>query len=216
MQFYIKYSVFYGGINMKGKIIGIVLMVVGLSIIGTALSMKYYSNKKQDTKINEFEKNIERFKKMGDTPSAETINTPGEKSPSQDINGSMGLMLIPKINLKVTIGEGIDMETLKYEVGHFPNTAKPGEKGNFCVAGHRSYTYNESFNKLGEIKIGDEVIIRTIKEEYKYKVYEIKVVEPSEVSVLDSTEDATLTLVTCTPIRVATHRLIIKGKLVEK
>ena len=40
--------------------------------------------------------------------------------------------------------------------------------------------------------------------------------EPSEVSVLDSTEDATLTLVTCTPIRVATHRLIIKGKLVGK
>jgi len=201
---------------MKGKKIGIVLMVVGLAIIVVALSMKYYAHKRQNAMINGFEKNVQKFNKMGDTPSGDEVNNSSAKSPSQDINGAIGLMLIPKINLKVAIGEGVDMETLKYAVGHFPNTAKPGEKGNFCVAGHRSYTYNEYFNRLGEIKIGDEVIIRTIKEEYKYKVYEIKVVEPSEVSVLDSTKDATLTLVTCTPIRIATHRLIIKGKLIEK
>jgi len=201
---------------MKGKIIGIVLMVVGLSIIGTALSMRYYADKKQNAMIDGFEKNVQQFNKMGDTPVVDTLNNPGEKPPSQDINGAIGLMLIPKINLKVAVGEGVDTETLKYAVGHFPNTAKPGEKGNFCVAGHRSYSYNEYFNRLNEIKIGDEIIVRTIKTEFKYKVYEIKVVEPSEVSVLDITKDATLTLVTCTPIRVATHRLIIKGKLIEK
>lgn len=201
---------------MKSKIIGVVLMVVGLSIIGGALSMRYYADKRQNVMVNEFEKNLQKFNKMGDISSTEKLNNLGVKLPSQDINGAMGIMLIPKINLKVAIGEGVDMETLKYAVGHFPYTAKPGEKGNFCVAGHRSYSYNEYFNRLDEIKIGDEVILRTIKNEYKYKVYEIRIVEPSEVSVLDKTKDATLTLVTCTPIRVATHRLIIKGRLIEK
>lgn len=200
---------------MKSKVFGIVLLIVGLSIIIAAFSMRYSADKKQNAMIDGFQDSIDKFNKMGDSPTVETSNGI-IKPPSQDINGAIGLMLIPKINLKVAIGEGIDMETLKYAVGHFPGTAKPGEKGNFCVAGHRSYTYNEYFNKLDEVKIGDEVIIRTIKAEFKYKVYEVKVVEPSEVSVLDSTDDATLTLVTCTPIRVATHRLIIKAKLVEK
>jgi len=105
------------------------------------------------------------------------------------------------------------MDTLKYAVGHFPQTAKAGQKGNFCLAGHRSYTYSEYFNRLDEINKGDEIFVKTREGEYKYIVFEKKTVLPSEYSVLDSTKDATLTLVTCTPIRVATHRLIIKAKL---
>lgn len=46
-------------------------------------------------------------------------------------------MTIPKIDLEVTIGEGVDMNTLKYALGHFPNTAMPGNDGNFSVATHR-------------------------------------------------------------------------------
>lgn len=191
-------------------------MVVGLCIIGAALFMRYSANYKQKNMVNAYEKSIEKFQKMGKDIGSGSDASPNVKAPSQEINGTVGLMIIPKIDLKVAIGEGVDMETLKYAVGHFPGTGKPGEKGNFSVAGHRSYTYNEYFNRLGEIKIGDEIIVRTIKGEYKYKVYETKVVEPTEVSVLNPTPDATLTLVTCTPIRVATHRLIIKGRLDNK
>lgn len=92
----------------------------------------------------------------------------------------------------------------------------PGDKGNFCVAGHRSYTYNQYFNRLGELGIGDEIIITTVAGKFKYDVYESKVVKPEEVSVLDNTKDEEITLVTCTPIRVATHRLIVKGRIVRK
>ena len=105
------------------------------------------------------------------------------------------------------------MDTLKYAVGHYPESALPGNKGNCSIAGHRSYTYSEYFNRLDEVKLNDEIIIRTTRGEFKYKVNDIKVVLPTEVSVLDNTPDATLTLITCTPVRVATHRLIIKAKL---
>jgi len=201
---------------MKRRKVGIVLVIVGLCIIGAAIYMRYSASYKQKNKISSYEKSIEDFQKMGKNIDSESDASPNVKSPSQEINGTVGLMIIPKIDLKVAIGEGIDMETLKYAVGHFTDTAMPGEKGNFCVAGHRSYTYNEYFNRLDEMKIGDEIIVKTVKGEYKYKVYETKVVEPTEVSVLEPTKDATLTLVTCTPVRVATHRLIIKGRLEGK
>lgn len=98
-------------------------------------------------------------------------------------------------------------------MGHFEGTALPGEKGNCSIAGHRSYTYSEFFNRLDELAIGDEITIKTPKGSFKYVVYDKFVVEPSRVEVLDATEDATLTLVTCTPVRIATHRLIVKAML---
>lgn len=189
------------------KILGITLIVVGAIVIITALSMRFYSDRKQQTKIEHYQKYID------DANSAKTSNEDVKTPPTQDNYGTIGIMLIPKIDTKVAISEGADLQTLKYAVGHFTGTAMPGEKGNFCVAGHRSYTYNEAFNRLDEVKIGDEIIVKTVKGQFKYKVYDIKVVLPTETSVLDKTEDATITLVTCTPIRVATHRLIVKGKL---
>jgi sortase A len=171
--------------------------------------MRVSAERKQKVMIENFEKTIEQIDK-NETPSDKS---PTDKPPQEAIDGTIGIMTIPKIDLKVAIGEGVDNETLKFAVGHFEGTAMPGDKGNFAVAGHRSYTYSEYFNRLDEVQVGDEILVKTKNNEFRYKVYEKKVVEPTEVSVLDKTKDATITLVTCTPIRVATHRLIIKGKL---
>jgi sortase A len=207
---------------VKRKIIGIVFIVFGLAIIGTAFFMRYTASKAQNAMLEAFENTIEEVDKtIGDEPSTEGNSaeaaeaSPNAKPPAEEITGAIGIMKIPKIDLKVAVGEGIDDKTLRYAVGHFNGTAMPGEKGNFSVAGHRSYTYSQYFNRLDEVKIGDEIIVKTKKGEFTYKVNETKVVEPTEVSVLDKTEDATITLVTCTPVRVATHRLIVKGKLVQ-
>ena len=58
--------------------------------------------------------------------------------------------------------------------------------------------------------------VTTLAGEFEYEVYESKVVKPKEISVLYKRSGEEITLVTCTPIRVATHRLIIKGKIVRK
>ena len=156
--------------------------------------MKYCANSVQKEMIRNFRKGIiTKYKNL-------TMDT-------------IGIMTIPKLDLKVCVAEGTDNEILKYAVGHFANTAMPGEKGNFSVAGHRSYTYGEYFNRLDELEIGDAITVKTKENEYTYTVYDIQVVLPEDISVLDSTDDATITLVTCTPIRVATHRLIVKGRL---
>ena len=191
-------------------IIGITLIIIGIGIMGVAFGMRYYGQVQQKNMMNNFEKSIVNDKQESNVDS---INkTPSDKAP-EDSLGAIGIIRIPKIDVKVAIGEGVDMNTLKYAVGHFPQTAMAGEKGNFCVAGHRSYTYSEYFNRLDEVNKGDEIFVKTKKAEYRYIVYEKKIVEPSEYSVLNPTKDATLTLITCTPIRVATHRLIIKARL---
>ncbi|WP_234123753.1 class D sortase [Clostridium hydrogenum] len=189
----------------KLKIFGLALIIIGLAIIIGAFSIKLFVMHKQNTMIKNYEKKIEERKNAKKTDVGKTDD-------SGDM-GVVGLLKIPKIDLKVAIGEGADLETLKFAVGHFKGTGMPGKNGNFCVAGHRSYIYGEYFNRLNELKIGDEITVETLNGEYKYKVYSIQVVLPSHTEVLNPTTDATMTLVTCTPLRVATHRLIVKARL---
>jgi sortase A len=176
--------------------------------------MKLSAAKEQKAMIQAFEKTIQDIDNGFEQAASAPENS--NKEEYKEVNmGTVGIMTVPKIGLKVAIGEGIDERTLKYAIGHFEGTALPGEKGNFSVAGHRSYTYSQYFNRLDELQPGDEILVKTQKGEFKYLVSEKLVVEPTEVEVLNKTKDASITLVTCTPIRVATHRLIIKGKLVE-
>lgn len=191
----------------KLKIIGGILIAIGVIVISSAIGMRLWAAHKEKAMINDFQKTIAQ---EDEKPSTDTT---ADTQPPSDKEGVLGILTIPKINLKVAIGEGVDLSTLKYAVGHFTGTAMPGQKGNFAVAGHRSYTYSEYFNRLGEIKNGDEIYVQDKNGTYTYKVYDISVVTPDHVEVLNPTTDATMTLVTCTPIRVATHRLIIKARL---
>ena len=198
---------------MKKKWIGILLIFIGIAIVITALSMRYEANKVQKAMLEDFKKNIQKAdEKLGSNESTKIE----DKKPSEVKQGTIGIISIPKIEVNVALSEGVDVETLKYAVGHFTGTPMPGKKGNFCVAGHRSYAYNEYFNRLDELTIGDKITVTTIDGEFTYEVYESKVVRPEETSVLDNTERSEITLVTCTPIRVATHRLIVKGRILVK
>jgi sortase A len=128
----------------------------------------------------------------------------------------LGIMKISKIKVNDPIVEGVAKENLRVGLGHLPGTAGIGEIGNCAIAGHRSYTFGRFFNRLDEIKMGDIIIIETKEFVFTYEVYEILVVEPTDTSVLKKNEgEKTLTLITCTPKMVATHRLIVHAKLVE-
>lgn len=123
---------------------------------------------------------------------------------------TIGIIRIDKINVDIPIIEGINAEYLKLGAGHFAETDLPGEIGNCVLAGHRSYTYGKLFNRLGEIKEGDIFQIDFRGETFEYKVYKIHIIEPSDFSVLNrNNSDKILTLITCHPPRVNTHRLVI-------
>lgn len=195
---------------MIKKYLGKMLIALGCIIIIVAISLKIITDYKQKKIVDNYRDYISNMqnedKSFNENKKAFETYTSQEQS-----SNIIGILSIPKLDLNVGIGEGVDNETLKYSVGHFSDTAMPGQKGNLCVIGHRSYTYGEFFNRLDEIEENDEIIVEYNGKEFKYKVTEIKVVKPEEVSVLNQSEEEEITLITCTPIRVGSHRLIIKG-----
>lgn len=196
------------------------LILVGLMVILAALFMRVYSNHRQKQLVQKYENAIEEpvpTNVTGGQPSEDLTaqvqrETVQSNVPEEDIR-LLGVLTIPKIDLTVAIGEGTDNNTLKYAVGHFNETALPGEEGNSCIAGHRNYTWGKFFNRLDEIETGDEILVERDGTQYSYTVTDTLIVNPEDLWVLDQTEDAQITLITCTPMYSATQRLIIRGTL---
>lgn len=124
-------------------------------------------------------------------------------------DAAMCLLRIPKINLEEAVKEGSTRGVLSSALGHVENTAMPGEDGNCCIAGHRNYAFGKYFNRLDEITTGDVIELETKDNLYQYEVVGVEVVQPEDVSVLDYEEGQNLTLITCTPILIGSHRLIV-------
>lgn len=131
-----------------------------------------------------------------------------------DENGVMAVLSIPSISCKEVIREGSSKGTLAKALGHMEGTAFPGQIGNCAIAGHRNYNFGMYFNRLDEVELDDEITISTQTDTFTYKVTEIKVVEPEDLSVLEQGDDTRVTLITCTPLYIATHRLIVIGELI--
>lgn len=129
----------------------------------------------------------------------------------------LGRLEIPKIDARMPVVQGASDENLKSAAALLDGTSPIGSIGNAAIAAHRSYTYGRFFNRLNEVEIGDHIVITTPDSVFTYRVYEIKVVEPTDLSVLNrNSRDKVVTLITCDPIYVATHRLIVHGVLVEE
>ena len=134
---------------------------------------------------------------------------------TQSDDSVMAVLSIPSISCKDIIKEGCSRRVLAKALGHMEGTALPGNSGNCVIAGHRNYSFGLHFNRLNEVTVGDEITIALKEELYNYTVIEIKVVEPEELWVLDQTDDARLTLITCTPIYIGSHRLIVVAELTD-
>jgi sortase A len=124
----------------------------------------------------------------------------------------IGVLQIDLISLKLPIVEGIRNQDLKIAPGHIPGTAFPGQIGNAVIAGHHSYSFGRMFNRLEELKLGDTVKVKVGKQIYEYTIYEKKMVDPSDLSVLHSNKtDTILTLITCDAD--GKRRLILQAKI---
>jgi sortase A len=118
---------------------------------------------------------------------------------------------------RLSIVEGVDLESLKLGPGHYPGTAAPGEPGNFAIAGHRT-TYGAPFYHLDQLQAGDEVhVVDRQRRKWVYVVTEHRVVLPSETWVIGpdplETGRAVMSFTTCEPRFSAEKRLIVFAEL---
>ncbi len=124
---------------------------------------------------------------------------------------SLTRIKIPAIDVDVVVVEGTTASALKAGAGHYPSTPLPCETGNVSIAGHRT-TYGRPFHNLDRLKPGDEIVLETPLGRCSYKIdRDPFVVAPTDLSVVDPTDTATLTLTTCEPKGSAARRLVVKA-----
>lgn len=130
-------------------------------------------------------------------------------------DGIMGYIEIPKTDTYLPISHGTDAETLEKSVGHVIGSSLPvGGKGTHAVlSGHSGMSDQKMFSDLEELHLGDIFYLHILNETLAYKVTSIDTVLPEDTSLLGIEPDKDMvTLVTCTPFGVNTHRLLVRGE----
>lgn len=150
-------------------------------------------------------------------PLAATPEPAPEMEQTTPISGEIagiGILTIPRIEAKLPVTAGVTEEQLKVSEGWVTQSAPIGGEGNAVIAGHRSYTYGRHFNRLGELEAGDEIRYTTAEgEDMTFLVSEILTIEPGDPATFATPPEGTaqLALYTCTPVRTATHRLLVRA-----
>ena len=128
----------------------------------------------------------------------------------------LGYISIEKIGVFLPIYEGTAAKTLQKGIGHLEKTTMPTTKYAYhaVFVGHTGITSKILFDNLDRLVIGDIFTVTILDESFKYRVYDKKVVKPSETKALKVQSNKKLvTLVTCTPKFVNSHRLLVMGEL---
>lgn len=134
-------------------------------------------------------------------------------------DGLIGYIDIPKINVKLPIYHGDTDKVLEKGVAHLPNTAFPiGGVGNHSVlSAHTGYPTQVFFDNLNELEIGDEIKVSVLDETLTYAVTAKNIVKPDNISLLSVDEEKDLlSLITCYPYGINSHRLIVTAERVSE
>lgn len=133
-------------------------------------------------------------------------------------DGVMGSIEIPKINVNLPIYHGTSDEVLSKGVGHIQESSLPvgGENTRSVLTSHRGLPNSKLFTRLDEMEEGDLFFIRVYDETLAYKVAKIETISPEEVEKLEIEPGKDLvSLLTCTPYGINSHRLVVTGERVE-
>lgn len=131
-----------------------------------------------------------------------------------EVHEMIGHIEIPKINQNLPIYAGTDDIVLQKGVGHLEGTSLPigGNSTHSVLTAHSGLPEATLFTELGSLEIGDKFYIHNIKETMAYQINQIKVIEPDNFEdLLISPGHDYVTLLTCTPIMLNTHRLIVRA-----
>ena len=130
-------------------------------------------------------------------------------------NGIMGYVEIPSIQVNLPIYHGTDSETLERGVGHLLGSSLPigGDSTHSVLSGHSGLAGRKMFTDLLQVKEGDIFYLHVLGETLAYQIVSLNTVLPYDTSLLGITPGADLcTLITCTPLAVNTHRLLVTGE----
>ena len=196
-------------------------------LVGDLLNEKYHSNVETtytaviaDTDDAELTAQREAAEQYNAMLSGATITEGGASAPplAYDeqlmVGGVMAYVDIPKINVYLPVQHGTDADTLEKSVGHVVGTSLPvgGSSTHAVLSAHSGLASSKLFSDIDQLAVGDVFYIHVLGDTLAYKVDAIHTVLPTDTSLLQIEDSKDLvTLVTCTPFGVNTHRLLVRG-----
>ena len=213
--------------------IGVMSYPLVSSVINNIDSRNHVEEYTKTTKQMSSEETLEMFKKAEeynhsltnnviitdpfDEKAYKKIGANYENALNVDGNGLIGYIDIPKINVYLPIYHGTTDKILAKGAGHLQNTSLPvgGESTHSVISAHTAYPGETFFDYLTDMQEGDEFYVHVLDRVLKYEVDIIKVVLPEETDDLRVIRgEDHVTLLTCTPYSINTHRLLVRGKRV--
>ena len=210
-------------------------LLVGLSLLLYPTISNYWNSLHQSEAVASYSKevrNTDELKLQKMFEEAEAYNQTLEKGTTPDLNlnsedtstyndildvtrtGIMGYVEIPELNTIMPIYHGTDEAVLQIAIGHVPGTSLPvgGKGAHSVISGHRGLPSAKLFTNINQLDNGDIFFIHVLGETLTYQVDQQLTVLPEDVEALaiDPDQD-NVTLVTCTPYGVNTHRLLVRG-----
>lgn len=224
------------------RIIRKILLIVGLALLFYPVIASLIQGNTQQSVISTYESQTEKTKDTAKTKTlqeAEAYNSllyqtqsAGISLNSQELlsrqsyqsllnltgTGMMGSITIPKINAELPIYHGTGDDVLADAIGHVEYTSLPvgGENTHAVLSGHRGLPNAKLFTRLDELETGDIFLITLCGEKLAYKVKDINTILPEDVDCLQIEPGCDLvSLVTCTPYGLNTHRLVVTGERID-
>lgn len=222
-------------------IIFVFVIVVGISIMLYPVFISFINARKESRIIAEYSQKVgelrpsnydylfEEARKYNQTLTNDNIvdafskdtdeeNEEYDKLLNINNDGVIGYLKIPKIDVNLPIYHGTSSKVLQKGIGHFEKSSLPigGDGTHSILSGHRGLPSSRLFSDLNQLENGDMFYIYVLDQVLAYQVDQISIVEPSDIEKLKMEEGKDyITLVTCTPYAINTHRLLVRGKRIE-
>ena len=210
---------------LKKNRMSIILLILGIIIFFYPLISKFlyqknltYTIDNYIEKINDMDKTqIDKEKNEYERYNKILLDESKQNVDLLKAGKILGYIQIEKIKVNLPIYEGTDDKTLHKGIGHLEKTSMPTYNGAYhsVLVGHTGISTKKFFDDLTNLKVGDEFVVTILNDSFKYKIYDIKKVLPNETKDLKIQENRKLvTLVTCTPKFVNSHRLLVMGEII--
>ena len=221
----------------RSNIILILIFLVGLSVMLYPTVSDYVNQKNQSRAVASYSEEVENLsdvdyqayfdaaddynRRLAETPDA--FYRPEEVSgytDTLDVSGTgiMGYITISKIGVELPIYHGTSDGVLQVAAGHLEGSSLPvgGAGTHAVISAHRGLPSAKLFTNLDQLEVGDTFTITVLDRVLTYEVDQISIVLPTETDLLQPVEGKDyVTLMTCTPYGINTHRLLVRGKRIE-
>ncbi len=221
----------------RSNIILILIFLVGLSVMLYPTVSDYVNQKNQSRAVASYSEEVESLsdvdyqayfdaaddynRRLAETPDA--FYRPEEVSgytDTLDVSGTgiMGYITISKIGVELPVYHGTSDGVLQVAAGHLEGSSLPvgGAGTHAVISAHRGLPSAKLFTNLDELEVGDTFTITVLDRVLTYEVDQISIVLPTETDLLQPVEGKDyVTLMTCTPYGINTHRLLVRGKRIE-